>query len=194
MSHVWIRYAAAGMVLIPLIGVCHAQLPPAHDAWLMQNYRFTGPPPQGEVRPAVDPLSEIREVQSTVRFIMRQAEFEWDYEAALAAAAQAVTNAQLMGAIIEHRQAVQAAQASQAAQAVQAAKAYPEEAQPPAPFFLIAMKDKTINAAAAYWVDGPMLNYVTQQGVHVIVRLDLVDRSLSRELNRQRNVEFRLPE
>ena len=56
------------------------------------------------------------------------------------------------------------------------------------------MKDKTINAAAAYWVDGPMLNYVTQQGVHVIVRLDLVDRGLSRELNRQRNVEFRLPE
>jgi hypothetical protein len=179
------------MVLIPLIGVCHAQLPPAHDAWLMQNYRFTGPPPPGEVRPAVDALSEIKEVQSTVRFIMRQAEFEGDYESALVAAAQAVANAQLMGGIIEHRQAVQAAQTAQAAQA---AKASPEEMQPPAPYFLIAMKDKTINAAAAYWVDGPMLNYVTQQGVHVIVRLDLVDRGLSRELNRQRNVEFRLPE
>jgi hypothetical protein len=191
MSQAWMRYAAAGMVLIPLIGVCHAQLPPAHDAWLMQNYRFTGPPPPGEVRPAVDPLSEIREVQSTVRFILRQAEFEGDYEAALVAAAQAVANAQLMGVIVEHRQAVQA---SQAAQAAQAAKASPEEAQLPAPFFLIAMKDKTINAAAAYWVDGPMLNYVTQQGVHVIVRLDLVDRGLSLDLNRQRNVEFRLPE
>ena len=191
MSHAWIRYAAAGLVLIPVIGVCHAQLPPAHDAWLMQNYRFTGPPPPGEVRPAVDPLSEIREVQSTVRFIMRQAEFEGDYEAALAASAQAVANAQLIGTILEHRQAVQAAKT---AQAVQAAKSSPEEAQPPAPLFLIAMKDKTINAAAAYWVDGPMLNYVTQQGVHVIVRLDLVDRGLSRDLNRQRNVEFRLPE
>jgi hypothetical protein len=191
MSQAWIRYAAAGMVLIPMIGVGRAQLPPAHDAWLMQNYRFTGPPPPGEVRPAVDPLSEIKEVQSTVRFILRQAEFEGDYEAALVAAAQAVANAQLMGGIIEHRQAVQAAQTAQAAQA---AKASPEETQPPAPYFLIAMKDKTINAAAAYWVDGPMLNYVTQQGVHVIVRLDLVDRSLSRELNRQRNVEFRLPE
>ena len=194
MSQAWMRYAAAGMVLIPLIGVCHAQLPPAHDAWLMQNYRFTGPPPPGEARPAVDPLSEIRQVQSTVRFIMRQAEFEGDYEAALVASAQAVANAQLMGAIVEHRQAVQAAQAAQASQAVQAAKAAAEETQPPAPYFLIAMKDKTINAAAAYWVDGPMLNYVTQQGVHVIVRLDLVDRALSRELNRQRNVEFRLPE
>jgi hypothetical protein len=191
MSQAWMRYAAAGMVLIPLIGVCHAQLPPAHDAWLMQNYRFTGPPPPGEVRPAVDALSEIKEVQSTVRFIMRQAEFEGDYESALVAAAQAVANAQLMGGIIEHRQAVQAAQT---AQAVQPAKAATEEAQPPAPFFLIAMKDKTINAAAAYWVDGPMLNYVTLQGVHVIVRLDLVDRGLSRDLNRQRNVEFRLPE
>jgi hypothetical protein len=38
-----------------------------------------------------------------------------------------------------------------------------------------------------------MLNYVTLQGVHVMVRLDLVDRDLSRDLNRQRNVEFRLP-
>jgi hypothetical protein len=39
-----------------------------------------------------------------------------------------------------------------------------------------------------------MLNYVTLQGIHIIVRLDLVDRTLSRDLNRQRNVEFRLPE
>ncbi len=193
MSQSWMRYAAAGLVLIPLIGVCRAQLPPAHDAWLMQNYRFTGPPPPGEARSAVDPLSEIREVQSTVRFILRQAEFEGDYESALVAAAQAVANAQLMGAALEHRQAVQASQAAQAAQGAQAAKAA-DEMQPPAPLFLIAMKDKTINAAAAYWVDGPMLNYVTQQGVHVIVRLDLVDRGFSRELNRQRNVEFRLPE
>jgi hypothetical protein len=192
MSQAWMRYAAAGMVLIPMIGVCHAQLPPAHDAWLMQNYRFTGPPPPGELRPAVDPvLSEIRDIQSTVRFILHRAEMDQDYETALVAAGQAVANAQLMGAILDHRQA---AQAAQAAQAVLPAKAPPEEAQPPAPFFLIAMKDKTINAAAAYWVDGPMLNYVTQQGVHVIVRLDGVDRALSRDLNRQRNVEFRLPE
>jgi hypothetical protein len=179
------------MILVSMIGVCSAQLPPAHDAWLMQNYRFTGPPPPGEVRPVVDPLSEIKEVQSTLRLIMRRAEFDRDYEAALAAAAQATANAQLIGAIIEHRQA---AEASQAAQAVPAAKSAAEEAQPPAQFFLIALKDKTINAAASYWVDGPMLNYITQQGAHVIVRLDLVDRGLSRELNRQRNVELRLPE
>jgi hypothetical protein len=43
-------------------------------------------------------------------------------------------------------------------------------------------------------VDGAMLNYITLQGSHVIVRLSLVDHSLSRDLNRQRNVEFRLPE
>jgi hypothetical protein len=39
-----------------------------------------------------------------------------------------------------------------------------------------------------------MLNYLTLQGMHVIVRLDLVDRGLSRDLNRQRNLELRLPE
>ncbi len=189
MSHAWMRYAVAGVVLVPMIGVSHAQLPPAHDAWLMRNYHFTGPPPPGEVKPAVDPvLAEIRAIQSRVRTILHRAEFEYDYEAALAASAQAVANAQLIGAITEHQQAVQAAQA------VQVAKSATEEAQPPGPFFLIALKDKTINAAASYWVDGPMLNYVTQQGVHVIVRLDLVDRGFSRDLNRQRNVEFHLPE
>jgi len=30
--------------------------------------------------------------------------------------------------------------------------------------------------------------------MHIIVRMDLVDRALSRDLNRQRNVDFRLPE
>ena len=114
---------------------------------------------------------------------MRRAEFDGDYEAALAASAQAVANAQLMGAIVEHRQAVQAVAGR--LKRFRPRRPAPEEAQPPGPLFLIAMKDKTINAAAAYWVDGPMLNYVTQQGVHVIVRLDLVDRDLSRDLNRQ---------
>ena len=50
------------------------------------------------------------------------------------------------------------------------------------------------NAATSYWVDGSMLNYITLQGSHLIVRLDLVDRNLSNELNRQQKVEFRLPQ
>ncbi len=184
MSQAWIRYGVAGIILVSMIGVSRAQAPP-HDAWLMQNYRFTGPPPPDELRPVDPVLTELREIQSTVRTILRRAKLEGDYEAALAAAAQAAANAQVIGAITERQQAAQAAKSAKSAM---------DKAQSPAPFFLIALKDKTIDAATAYWVGGLMLNYVTLQGVHVIVRLDLVDCDLSRDLNRQRNVEFRLPE
>jgi hypothetical protein len=185
MPHTWIRYAVAGLILIPLIGVSRAQSPPAHDAWFMQNYRFAGPPPPGELK-SVDPvLAELREIQSKVVTILRRAKSERDYEAALAAAAQAVANAQLIGAMTERQQA---------AQAGEWAKSATDEAQSPAQFFLIALKDGTVNAVTSYWVDGLMLNYITLPGAHAMVRLDLVDRGLSLELNRQRNVEFRLPE
>jgi hypothetical protein len=185
MTHTWIRYAVAGLMLIPLIGTSRAQSPPAHDPWFMQNYRFAGPPPPGELK-SVDPvLTELREIQSKVLTILRRAKLERDYEAALAAAAQAVANAQLIGAMTERQQA---------AQAGELAKSATDEAQSPAQFFLIALKDRTINAVTSYWVDGLMLNYITLPGAHVMVRLDLVDIGLSRDLNRQRNVEFRLPE
>jgi hypothetical protein len=138
---------------------------------------------------AVDPsLTQIKEIQSRVQSIMRQAQFDGDYETALAAAAQAVANAQLIGAIVERQEA---ARVTQAPQPPRAAAEIP---QLPAPFVLIALKDKTIHAATSYWADGPMLNYVTVQGMHIIVRMDLVDRALSRDLNRQRNVDFRLPD
>jgi hypothetical protein len=185
MSQFWMRYVVAAVILFPIISVSPAQSIPAHDAWLMQNYRFTGPPPPGEVKPTAPVSVELRQIQSAVRTILSRAKFDGDYEAALAAAAQAVANAQLIGAITEHQQAAQAAQA---------AKSATEEAQLPGPLFLIALKDKTINAARSYWVDGRMLNYVTLEGAHVIVRLDLVDRGLSRDLNRQRIADFRLPE
>jgi hypothetical protein len=61
------------------------------------------------------------------------------------------------------------------------------------PYFLIAMKDTTIYAASAYWIDGNTLNYVTIQGNENQVSLDLVDRDLSKRLNRDRNVAFGLP-
>ena len=182
MPHTWMRYAVAGIILVPMIGVSQG---PPRDAWLMQNYRFTGPPPLSELRPVDPVLTELREIQSTVLTILRRAKLDGDYEAALAAAGQAAANAELIGAITEQQQAAQAAKS---------AKSATGETQSPAQFFLIALKDKTIHAATSYWVDGLMLNYVTLQGVHVIVRLDLVDRGLSRDLNRQRNVEFRLPE
>lgn len=61
------------------------------------------------------------------------------------------------------------------------------------PYFLIAMRDTTIYAASAYWIDGNTLNYVTIQGNENQVSLDLVDRELSKRLNRDRSVAFGLP-
>ncbi len=107
MSQAWIRYAVAGAILTWMTGVSRAQLPPSHDAWLMQNYHRTGPPPASELIPADPVLTELKEIQSTVRTILRRAKSEGDYESALAAAAQAVSNAQLIGAVIDHQRAAQ---------------------------------------------------------------------------------------
>jgi hypothetical protein len=65
--------------------------------------------------------------------------------------------------------------------------------KPDQPYFLIAMKDTTIYAASAYWVENNTLNYVTLQGNENRVSLDLVDRELSSRLNRDRSVAFGLP-
>lgn len=59
--------------------------------------------------------------------------------------------------------------------------------------FLIAMKDHTIYAANSYWVEDNTLNYITVQGTENSVSMDLVDRDLSRRLNRDRKVSFGLP-
>jgi hypothetical protein len=104
---------------------------------------------------SVDPaLTELREIQSKVLTILRRAKSERDYDAALAAAAQAVANAQLIGAMTERQQA---------AEAGELAKSAMDETQSPAQFFLIALKDKSINAVTSYWVDGLMLNYLNER-------------------------------
>lgn len=59
--------------------------------------------------------------------------------------------------------------------------------------FLIAMKDHTIYAASAYWVEDATLNYITIQGSQNSASMDLVDRDLSARLNRDRKVAFGLP-
>ncbi|MBI3472384.1 MAG: hypothetical protein HY013_13605 [Candidatus Solibacter usitatus] len=59
--------------------------------------------------------------------------------------------------------------------------------------YLIAFKDHTIYAAFTYWQEGDTLHYVTTHGTHNQVSLSLVDRDLTDRLNRERNVEFRLP-
>jgi hypothetical protein len=67
-----------------------------------------------------------------------------------------------------------------------------DQAAPPI-FFLLAMKDHTIYSASAYWVQDDTLNYITTQGVHNRVSLDLVDRDFSKLLNSQRQIDFALP-
>lgn len=72
----------------------------------------------------------------------------------------------------------------------------PGDQNPPAPpqvYFLIAMKDHTIYAAIAYWLDKGTLNYVDRQGAQHQVALDQVDRDFSAQLNRERHVDFGLP-
>jgi hypothetical protein len=62
-----------------------------------------------------------------------------------------------------------------------------------ATIYLIVLQDHTIFAAVAYWVEGDTLNYVTREGNHNRVTLDLVDRDLSYRLNGERRVDFKLP-
>ncbi len=60
-------------------------------------------------------------------------------------------------------------------------------------YYLFAMKDRSIVAAIAYWVDGDTLHYITQQGDQNRISLDLVDREFSKQLNRDRRIELKLP-
>ena len=61
------------------------------------------------------------------------------------------------------------------------------------PIYLLAFQDHVIHAAAAYWVDGKTLHYVTLQHEEKHAPLDTVDRDLSSQLNRERHVQFQLP-
>jgi hypothetical protein len=170
-----VRYLAGFTVLILTAVLSKAQSYEPGNGWFTHNYHLTGPPPAGEVRPA-PPEVELQDLQNTVLAIL------WDFEAALAAAAQAVSNIELKAEL------AQSAQAARVAQGAQNTK--PE----PAAVYLIALKDHTIYAATSYWVDSRMLHYVTPQGAHEQVRLDLVDRGFSTELNRHLNQAFRLPQ
>ncbi len=55
------------------------------------------------------------------------------------------------------------------------------------------MKDGTIRAVLAYWVDGTTVHYVTMDHEQKQTPLSSLDHSLSERLNRERNVTFRLP-
>jgi hypothetical protein len=162
-------------------GVARAQSGDPRDAWMMKNYHFTGPPRAVTVVPTDPVVSELRQIQNTLRSIMRKADFSGDYETALAAAAQAAANAQVIGAITERLESTTAAKSAAV-----------EETKPNTPAYIIALKDHSVQLASSYWSDGLMLHYLTQQGSHVQIRLDLVDLNLSVRLNREKNLEFKL--
>lgn len=159
----------AGLLLIA--GAVQAQSSTARDGWLMQNYRFAGPPAAGAT-PVTDPVvAQLQEIQNTTLAILRKANFAGDYEAALAAASQAVANAQLIGAILER----------------QRPPGKTTSAEPPSQpaLYLIALRNRSVQAARAYWTDGRMLHCMTVDGAHEQIRLDLVDLERTRELNRR---------
>ena len=61
------------------------------------------------------------------------------------------------------------------------------------PIYLIALRDQTIHAAAAYWVEAGVLHYITLDHQQKQVVLSQVDRDLCVKLNRERHVVFSLP-
>jgi hypothetical protein len=60
------------------------------------------------------------------------------------------------------------------------------------PVYLIAFKDHTIHAIAAYWITTNTLHYVTLEHQEHTVSMDQVDRPMSEQLNRERRVQFSL--
>jgi hypothetical protein len=60
--------------------------------------------------------------------------------------------------------------------------------------FLIAMKEGSIMPALAFWVEGDTLHYITRESSHNRISLDRIDRDFSVKLNKERGLEFRLPQ
>lgn len=153
-----------------------AQTKAPSDAWLMQNYRFAPAPRPGEIRPVSPSVGQLQEIQNTILNILRKADFAGDYEAALAAAAQATATAQLIGSLTGELKPPP--QMSRPANG--------QEQNTERPLILIAFEDDSIQSATAVWADNLMLHYRTMQGVHEQVPLDRVNWKLSDELNRKR--------
>lgn len=61
------------------------------------------------------------------------------------------------------------------------------------PLYLIAFTDHTIRAAISYRIEGNTLHYTTAEREEKEAPLNTVDRGLSMQLNRERQVPFQLP-
>jgi hypothetical protein len=60
----------------------------------------------------------------------------------------------------------------------------------PQNYYLIAYRNHAIYAALAYWVEDKTLHYVTTQNTHNQASLDLIDLTLTKSLNQDREVPF----
>jgi hypothetical protein len=60
----------------------------------------------------------------------------------------------------------------------------------PQTYYLIAYKNHNIYAALAYWVEDKTLHYVTTQNTHNQASMDLIDLTLTKSLNQDREVPF----
>lgn len=63
----------------------------------------------------------------------------------------------------------------------------------PQNYYLIAYKNHAIYSALAYWVEDKTLHYVTTQNTHNQASLDLIDLTLTKNLNRANDVPFSIP-
>jgi hypothetical protein len=164
----------SGAAFFLAVSSCFAQSREPDDSWLMQNYRFAGPPAPGEI-PRVSPVvAQLEEVQNTILSIMRKADFAGDFAAALAAAAQAAANAQLIGVV-----------SGQLRPSEPPPRSPQEQPQPDPAKYLVVFRDRTVHAASAVWTDRLMLHYITPDGAHGQVRLDRVDWKRSAKLSRR---------
>lgn len=64
------------------------------------------------------------------------------------------------------------------------------EAPDPTPTYLIALKNRSVYSATAFWVEDGILYYATPHGPVNRVSLDMVDQDLTRYLNRDRKIDF----
>jgi len=76
--------------------------------------------------------------------------------------------------------------------ATEPAPAPPAAAEEKPTIYLLALTDGSVYSALAYWVEDGALHYITTGHAHNRASLELVDRKISEQLNRERGVEFKL--
>jgi len=59
--------------------------------------------------------------------------------------------------------------------------------------FVIALSDGSHHSAIAVWVQNDVLHYIDSEGKHHQVPLQSIDRQSTRQLNRERKLDFWLP-